>query len=197
MGSSSLGARKFAATSQAARKLLRCDVARPLRGAPTTVAQRGRAGHEFFAFPYLPLWVGEWGLNPPRWQSGCVWVGQLCGDSACGAGGWVRGGGVGALAPVELWVLGPLAGWLGLAVRGWVTWHDLPAGSGSGWALDAGLASQLLLPIGLCRGSRAASAGMASAAQCMGDPGRAEAGDGRVARARGAGRGHPWRRPAP
>ena len=88
MGTSSLGARKFAATFQAARKLLRCDVARPLRGAPTTVAQRGRAGHEFFAFPYLPLWVGEWGLNPPRWQSGCVWVGQLCGDSACGC--WVR-----------------------------------------------------------------------------------------------------------
>ena len=139
MGTSSLGARKLAATFQAARKLLRCDVARPLRGAPTTVAQRGRAGHEFFAFPYLPLWVGEWGLNPPRWQSGCVWVGQLCGDSACGAGGWVRGGGVGALAPVELWVLGPLAGWLGLAVRGWVTWHDLPAGQWIGLGSGRGL----------------------------------------------------------
>lgn len=41
---SSLGARKFAATSQVARELL--------RGAQlTTVAQRGRAGRGFFAFP--------------------------------------------------------------------------------------------------------------------------------------------------
>ena len=51
--------------AQAARKLLRCDVARPLRGAPTTVAQRGRAGHEFFAFQmdrfFFSKTVGQWG----------------------------------------------------------------------------------------------------------------------------------------
>ena len=196
MGVSSLGARKFAATSQVACELLR----------DASVARRaphdGRAARSCRARVLclsLPTVVG-WRVGSPATHGkvGVCGGGSCVGQCLCGC--WVRvGGRCVALAPDGAVGVGSVGGArLGLAVRGWVTWRDLPAGQWIGLGSGRGLGTAAPPPNGLCRGSGAASAGtMASAAQCMGDPGRAEAGDGRVARARGAGRGHPWRRPAP
>ena len=174
------------------RSLASCCAARPSRRSRSEVVP----GAGSLPFPTYRCGM-ESGVSSHPWQSGCVWGGQLCGTVPV----WVLGAGgrCVALAPDGAVGVGSVGGpRLGLAVRGWVTWRDLPAGQWIGLGSGRGLGTAAPPPNGLCRGSGAASAGtMASAAQCMGDPGRAEAGDGRVARARGAGRGHPWRRPVP
>ena len=116
---------------------LRRGAAIARRAHDSRAARSCRARVLCLSLPTVVGWrVGSQPTQMAKWV--CVGGAAVWGQCLWG-GGLGAGGGVGALAPVELWVLGPLAGWLGLAVRGWVTWHDLPAGQWIGLGSGRGL----------------------------------------------------------
>ena len=137
MGISSLGACwAHASLRRRCRPLASCCA----RALPHESRAASAVGPGAGSLPFPTYRCGwESGVSTHPWQSGCVRGGQLCGDSQCLWGLGVCGRCV-ALAPDGAVGVGSVGEpRLGLAVRGWVTWRDLPAGQWIGLGSGRGL----------------------------------------------------------